>query len=182
MSVKEVLLKDGTVRYRFVVDVGRDPETGRRRQLTRTFDTRTEAEAERVRQVAATQRPISVRYRRAIADVLAEDLQTFALPDDRSEIATYAIIAAPYVKIGFSDNPLRRLSEVRSTSKLRVPADIDRSSAVLWLTFHGGRNTEDRLKWLARNYHVIGEWYWAEVPLREALERLAAAAPAAVAA
>ncbi|MER6081910.1 Arm DNA-binding domain-containing protein [Streptomyces sp. NPDC001833] len=33
----------GKVRYRFVVDVGRDPETGKRKQLTRTFATLREA-------------------------------------------------------------------------------------------------------------------------------------------
>lgn len=34
---KKVVLADGTVRYRVVFDAGRDPETGKRRQLTRTF-------------------------------------------------------------------------------------------------------------------------------------------------
>jgi integrase len=33
----------GQVRYRFVVDIGRDPETGKRKQLTRTFATLREA-------------------------------------------------------------------------------------------------------------------------------------------
>jgi len=33
----------GQVRYRFVVDAGRDPETGKRKQLTRTFATLREA-------------------------------------------------------------------------------------------------------------------------------------------
>jgi integrase len=36
----------GQVRYRFVVDVGLDPATGKRRQVTVTRDTRTEAKAE----------------------------------------------------------------------------------------------------------------------------------------
>lgn len=44
--IKEVELQDGTVRYRFVVDVGMDPQTGKRKQLTRTFDKRKEAVAE----------------------------------------------------------------------------------------------------------------------------------------
>jgi integrase len=35
----------GQVRYRFVVDVGRDPETGKRKQLTVTHDTLKEAKA-----------------------------------------------------------------------------------------------------------------------------------------
>jgi integrase len=44
--IKKVTLKDGTVRYRFVVDIGRDPETGKRQQKTFTFDTKREARAE----------------------------------------------------------------------------------------------------------------------------------------
>ncbi|MGA5143127.1 tyrosine-type recombinase/integrase [Streptomyces azureus] len=36
----------GKVRYRFVVDVGIDPETGKRKQLRRTFDSLKEAKAE----------------------------------------------------------------------------------------------------------------------------------------
>lgn len=44
--IKEIALKDGTVRYRFVVDVGDDPQTGKRKQVTRTYDERKEAVAE----------------------------------------------------------------------------------------------------------------------------------------
>jgi hypothetical protein len=39
----------GQVRYRFVVDVGADPATGKRRQLTRTFVTLKEAKVEYAR-------------------------------------------------------------------------------------------------------------------------------------
>ncbi|GGZ05755.1 site-specific integrase [Streptomyces poonensis] len=39
----------GEVRYRFVVDVGVNPTTGKRKQLTRTFDTLKEAKAEYAR-------------------------------------------------------------------------------------------------------------------------------------
>lgn len=46
---KKVTLADGTVRYRLVSDIGRDPETGKRRQLTQTFRTKKEAEAEDAR-------------------------------------------------------------------------------------------------------------------------------------
>jgi integrase len=43
--INKITLKDGSVRYRLVVDVGRD-ESGRRKQLTRTFDTQREARDE----------------------------------------------------------------------------------------------------------------------------------------
>jgi integrase len=44
--IKKVVLQGGKVRYRFVVDVGRHPQTGQRQQVKRTFDTRTEARNE----------------------------------------------------------------------------------------------------------------------------------------
>jgi hypothetical protein len=43
--INKITLKDGSVRYRLVVDIGRD-EHARRKQLTRTFDTRREAREE----------------------------------------------------------------------------------------------------------------------------------------
>jgi hypothetical protein len=46
--IKRITLKDGSVRYRLVVDMGRD-ESGRRKQLTRTFDTQREARDELAR-------------------------------------------------------------------------------------------------------------------------------------
>jgi integrase len=46
--INKVTLKDGSVRYRLVVDVGRD-EQGRRKQLTQTFDSRREAREELAR-------------------------------------------------------------------------------------------------------------------------------------
>jgi len=46
---KKVTLADGAVRYRVVYDAGRDPETGKRRQITRTFDRKKDADAELAR-------------------------------------------------------------------------------------------------------------------------------------
>jgi integrase len=46
--IKTITLKDGTTRYRFVVDVGRKPN-GQRNQKTYTFDTKKEAKAEYAR-------------------------------------------------------------------------------------------------------------------------------------
>jgi integrase len=43
--IHKIARKDGTVRYRLVVDIGRD-ENGKRKQLTRTFDTQREARDE----------------------------------------------------------------------------------------------------------------------------------------
>ncbi|MFI7148410.1 tyrosine-type recombinase/integrase [Nonomuraea sp. NPDC050022] len=47
-KIKMITLKDGTTRYRFVVDIGRD-ENGKRQQLTVTTDTKTQAKNELAR-------------------------------------------------------------------------------------------------------------------------------------
>lgn len=66
--IKKVVLKDGKPRYRFVVDVGRDPATGRRTQLTRTYDTLREARSERARMISETSRGTFVRPRKLTLD------------------------------------------------------------------------------------------------------------------
>jgi hypothetical protein len=43
--IKKITLNGGAVRCRFVVDIGRDPETGKRKQKTYTFDTKRESRA-----------------------------------------------------------------------------------------------------------------------------------------
>jgi hypothetical protein len=60
--------RDGKTRYRFVVDVGRDPATGKRTQLTRTCDTLREARAERARMISETSRGTFVRPRKLTLD------------------------------------------------------------------------------------------------------------------
>ncbi|MYV56487.1 site-specific integrase [Streptomyces sp. SID3212] len=47
--IKKIVLGNGKVRYRFVVDVGQDPATGKRRQQTVTKDTKKEAVTEYAR-------------------------------------------------------------------------------------------------------------------------------------
>lgn len=47
--IKRIELADGAVRYRFVIDIGDDPTTKRRRQKTFTFDLKREAQAEYAR-------------------------------------------------------------------------------------------------------------------------------------
>lgn len=66
--IKKITLRDGRTRYRFVVDVGRDPATGKRTQLTRTFDTLREAKAERGRMLHEADRGTFVRPRTVTVD------------------------------------------------------------------------------------------------------------------
>lgn len=48
-KIRTIELKDGTRRYRFTVDTGRDPDTGKRRQTTMTFGKLKDAAAELAR-------------------------------------------------------------------------------------------------------------------------------------
>lgn len=48
-SVKKVELADGSTRWRIRVYVGRDPNTDRRKYITRTFDRKTDADREATR-------------------------------------------------------------------------------------------------------------------------------------
>lgn len=44
--IKKITLKNGKTRYRFVADIGRDPQTGKRKQVTLTFDRLKDARVE----------------------------------------------------------------------------------------------------------------------------------------
>ncbi len=46
---KKIVRQDGSVVYRIVYDAGRDQETGKRKQITRTFDRKKDADAELAR-------------------------------------------------------------------------------------------------------------------------------------
>ena len=46
---KKIVRQDGSVVYRIVYDTGRDQETGKRKQITRTFDRKKDADAELAR-------------------------------------------------------------------------------------------------------------------------------------
>src|SRR5438105_15959716 len=48
-GILEVPQKDGAKHYRITVDIGRDPDTKKRQQITRTFKLLREAKAERDR-------------------------------------------------------------------------------------------------------------------------------------
>ena len=58
--IRKLTLADGSVRYRLVVDVGRDAN-GKRQQITRTFDKLKEARAELSRVRHQTDRGTYVR-------------------------------------------------------------------------------------------------------------------------
>ncbi len=59
--IKKITLKNGTTRYRFVVDIGSDPITGKRQQKTYTYDLKREAIAERSKIINETAQGTYVR-------------------------------------------------------------------------------------------------------------------------
>ncbi|MDA8321313.1 MAG: tyrosine-type recombinase/integrase [Actinomycetota bacterium] len=89
--IRKVTLKDGTVRYRLVIDIG-EPG-GRRRQLTRTFDRRKDARDELSRIRHETSRGVFVR---PSAQTLAEYLDEYipAATRDRRESTRVSYVNA----------------------------------------------------------------------------------------
>lgn len=160
--------------------------TGRRCPATgRRFETQDAAAAAAVARWEAEHQPDlrhvdrRDRYELLAAEMLAYDLRDYQPPTDGPGFI-YLIRADPYVKIGYSNDPERRLSEVRSvgsaTQRIIVPADLRRRTAHLWHYFLGSKADEDALHRLARNYWVCGEWFTLASPLAAALDVIAVAA------
>ncbi|MFD8967718.1 tyrosine-type recombinase/integrase [Streptomyces sp. NPDC059568] len=109
--IKKIALGDGTVRYRFVIDVGKDPQTGKRKQLTVTKDTRTEAEAEHSR----------IKYQRSQGTFVAPSKMTVGqLVDVWLKEATKDVELATkrsyedamrYVRVRLGKKPAQELNE-----------------------------------------------------------------------
>ncbi len=90
--IRKIELKDGTVRYRLVVDIGRD-ENGKRQQITRTFDKLKEARDELSRIRHETNqgtyvKPSETHGRRVPGRVLHRALRAVGASPPRSRIAT----------------------------------------------------------------------------------------------
>ena len=88
--IKKITLKDKTVRYRFVLDVGRDPETDRRQQVTKTFDTKKEARAEYAKLHNDVSRGTYIRPSKKTVDQFLDEWLTTATRDvEKSTAANY---------------------------------------------------------------------------------------------
>jgi integrase len=80
--IKKVTLTDGTVRYRLVVDIGRDAD-GKRKQLTRTFDKLKEARTELSRIRHETDKGTYVKPSDITLDQYLDEYLTGAIRDRR---------------------------------------------------------------------------------------------------
>lgn len=123
--IKRVELRDGTVKYRFVVDVGRDPATGKRKQLTRTLDTKREAKAEYARIRHETDLGTYVRPSRVTVNEFLDEWLASATRDvEKATAANYRDAVLP-VRERLGCRALQTLSE----------ADVER--LVDWMLTNG---------------------------------------------
>ncbi|MFF7701407.1 site-specific integrase [Streptomyces lydicus] len=108
--IRKVILKDGTVRYRFVTDGPRRPN-GSRRQITKTFDTKKQARSElsRIRHQSKTGEYVSPD-KITVSEWLDKWLKTATVDVERNTVRSYTY-ALQSAKDYFGDLPLQRLTE-----------------------------------------------------------------------
>ncbi|WP_046503088.1 site-specific integrase [Streptomyces odonnellii] len=109
-EIKKVTAR-GKTRYRFVIDIGLDPVTGKRRQLTVTKDTSTEAKNEMAR----------IQHQRAVGTFVAPSKMTveqlvdvwlaLVTPDVEVKTARSYVDAMAYVKTRLGAKPVQQLTE-----------------------------------------------------------------------
>jgi integrase len=110
-QIKPIQVGDQT-RYRFVVDIGADPVTGKRRQLTRTFDRRRDAQAELVKVLhEVNRRTFTVPARTTVGEYLDEWLRSATRGKEAATVRNYADALKP-VRDMFGCKPLQKLSTV----------------------------------------------------------------------
>lgn len=125
--IKRVELKDGTVRYRFVIDVGRDPETDKRKQETHTFDTKKEAKSEYARIKNECDRGTYVRPSTVTVDKFLDEYEASASRDVEKATASNTRSALLPVRQRLGKRALQSVAE----------ADVER--LVDWMLTEGRR-------------------------------------------
>ncbi|TVT48108.1 tyrosine-type recombinase/integrase [Amycolatopsis rhizosphaerae] len=124
-SSSKITLKDGTVRYRFVIDISRDPKSDKRRQLTKTYDTKKEARAEYAKIKHQTDEGTFVAPDKlTVSDWLDTWLKSATIDVEKATAANYADALLP-VRERLGDRRLQQLDE----------EDID--SLVSWMLTSG---------------------------------------------
>ncbi|MCE7010014.1 site-specific integrase [Kibdelosporangium philippinense] len=125
--IKKIELKDGTTRYRFVIDIGRDPASGRRKQLTKTYDTKKEARAEYAKIKHQTDEgtfvgPVKI----TVSEWLDTWLKSATIDVEKATASNYADALLP-VRKRLGDKRLQQITE----------EDID--DLVTWMLTSGRR-------------------------------------------
>lgn len=95
-TIKTITLKDGSTRYRFVVDTGRHPQTGKRQQETHTFTRRKDAVAElaRITHQSGTGTYVH-RWDGTVGELLDDYLRTATFGREANTAASYANALKP---------------------------------------------------------------------------------------
>ncbi|MFI7236147.1 tyrosine recombinase XerC [Streptomyces cyaneofuscatus] len=109
-EIKKVTAR-GKTRYRFVVDIGTDPETKKRRQLTVTRDTLTEAKGElaRIQHQQATGQFVAPS--KMTVEQLVDAWLALVKPDVEMKTARSYEDAMAYVKKQLGAKPVQQLTE-----------------------------------------------------------------------
>ncbi|MEN8649928.1 tyrosine-type recombinase/integrase [Streptomyces sp. 21So2-11] len=109
--IKGITLDDGTVRYRFVIDVGKDPQTGKRKQLTVTKDTKKEAEAEYTRIRHQRSQGTYVAPSKMAVEALVDAWLVEATKDVEAATKRSYEDAMRYVRTRLGKKPVQELTE-----------------------------------------------------------------------
>jgi integrase len=97
-------------RYRFVVDIGSDPVTGKRKQLTRTYDRKKDAERELARILSEVDRgAFAVPSRLTVGEYLSDWLRSATREKEAATARNYADALRP-VRDRLGTVPLQKLT------------------------------------------------------------------------
>lgn len=113
-SIRKHVRADG-VRYEVVVDFGDDPTTGKRRQRSKSFRTRREAQATLTAWLADIDKGTAVdRSTKTVAEIVAYWIDTHARPHLRAKtVADYENIIKNHILPELGDIPVQRLTPDR---------------------------------------------------------------------
>jgi integrase len=110
-KIKPIKVGEKT-RYRWVADIGVDPKTGKRKQLTRTFDKRKDAERELAKVINEVNRGIfAAPTRLTVSEYLDEWLRSATRGKAANTVENYKNALKP-VREQYGEKPLQRLSTV----------------------------------------------------------------------
>lgn len=108
--IKKITLSGGRVRYRFVLDVGRDGD-GKRKQLTKTYDTRKEARAEYARMKHEVDGGVFVGPSKLTVGELLDRYERAAAVDVEKATALNTTDALKPVRLRYGGKPAQELTE-----------------------------------------------------------------------
>lgn len=75
------------------------------------------------------------------------------------ETFIYFIEAGDYIKIGYSRDPIRRLSQIRGGKNVKSPDRLDLSRARILAVEQGSQSEESRLHRRFAEHRTSGEWF-----------------------